>query len=82
LIRKNQLEYPRLGLIVSKKCARRAVQRNRIKRQIRESFRLRRATLGNVDIVIMARAAVSAMPNRDIRSLLIKHWTEIGRCAH
>ncbi len=40
LARENGLDYPRLGLAISKKCAKRAVDRNRIKRQFRESFRL------------------------------------------
>ncbi|MBA2483781.1 MAG: ribonuclease P protein component, partial [Nitrosomonas sp.] len=35
----NKLNYPRLGLIVAKKMARRAVERNRVKRQLREYFR-------------------------------------------
>jgi len=81
LIRVNQLTHPRLGLIVSKKCARKAVQRNRIKRQIRESFRQYWTTLGNVDIVVMAKTGLAEKPNWDIRNSLLKHWTEIGRCA-
>ena len=35
----NDLDYPRLGLAISKKHAKRAVDRNRIKRIVRESFR-------------------------------------------
>lgn len=36
----NNIDYPRLGLIVAKKVARRAVDRNRIKRLLREYFRV------------------------------------------
>jgi len=78
LIRKNDYDYPRLGLIVSKKCARKAVQRNIIKRQVRESFRQQRARLGNVDIVVMAKPALTGKANQEIRNLLVKHWTEIS----
>ena len=42
---------PRLGLIVAKRLAKRAVTRNLIKRQIREAFRQRAGVLPNVDIV-------------------------------
>ena len=40
LARKNNLEHPRLGLTVAKKHLKRAHDRNRIKRLVRESFRL------------------------------------------
>jgi ribonuclease P protein component len=81
LIRANDFEQPRLGLIVSKKCARRAVQRNKIKRQVRESFRQQLANLGNFDIVVMAKPILTDMANQDIRHLLVKHWIEISQCA-
>jgi ribonuclease P protein component len=49
----------RLGLAVSKKALRRAVDRNRMKRQIREAFRQRRARLAGQDIVVMVRREVA-----------------------
>mgnify|MGYP001570984818 FL=1 len=45
LARPNDLEFPRLGLAISKKKARLAVTRNRLKRIIRESFRQRQHQL-------------------------------------
>jgi ribonuclease P protein component len=47
----------RLGLAISRKAARRATDRNRIKRLIRETFRRRKAALGGRDIVLLARPA-------------------------
>jgi len=82
LIRPNDFSYPRLGLIVSKKCARKAVSRNRIKRQIRESFRLQRRALRNFDIVVMAKPSLNNMNNIEIRALLDNHWSEIGQCVN
>jgi ribonuclease P protein component len=43
---------PRLGLLVTRKHAARAVERNRIKRCLREAFRLEQARLGPLDVLI------------------------------
>jgi ribonuclease P protein component len=43
---------PRLGLLVTRKHAARATDRNRIKRCIREAFRLEQEVLGPVDLLV------------------------------
>ncbi|HZV62973.1 MAG TPA: ribonuclease P protein component [Methylophilaceae bacterium] len=48
----NQVARPRLGLIASKKVARAAVQRNYMRRVLRELFRKQQSQLGAVDLVI------------------------------
>ncbi|MBL8437339.1 MAG: ribonuclease P protein component [Zoogloeaceae bacterium] len=50
--RPNRLETARLGLVVAKKLARRAVARNCVKRVCREVFRLSRVGLPGVDLVV------------------------------
>lgn len=55
--RDNGLLFPRLGLIVPKKVLARAVDRNRVKRVLREAFRLAQAELGGLDVVIRVKAA-------------------------
>lgn len=55
----------RLGLAVSRKVSRLAVQRNRIKRLVREAFR-RRPGLPAVDLVVMARPGAAACDNEQL----------------
>ncbi|HEX2567367.1 MAG TPA: ribonuclease P protein component [Burkholderiales bacterium] len=43
---------PRLGLLVTRKHSPRAVERNRIKRCIREAFRLSQESLGPIDLLV------------------------------
>ncbi len=59
-----------------------AVQRNRLKRVVRESFRHRRHELPALDIVINARAAAGKADNAALRASLAAHWDRIlRRCA-
>lgn len=51
LVAPNGLDIPRLGMIVPKKIIRTAVGRNRIKRLLREWFRLGQADIAGLDIV-------------------------------
>jgi ribonuclease P protein component len=52
LFKANALGIPRLGLIVPKRILPRAVDRNRVKRKLREWFRCNRTQLGSRDILI------------------------------
>ena len=70
---------PRLGLVIAKKHVKLAVQRNRIKRLTRESFRQHQQLLSGLDIVILARAGVDGMDNASFTSLLEKLWRDLVR---
>ncbi|MGV6806370.1 MAG: ribonuclease P protein component [bacterium] len=61
LARKNGSEVARLGLVVGKKNCRRAVDRNRIKRVTRDSFRQHQQALSGLDIIFLARRGVDTM---------------------
>lgn len=51
----NSLGYPRAGLVVGKKAVPGAVDRNRIKRVLREVFRLNKSLFGSMDVVFIAK---------------------------
>jgi ribonuclease P protein component len=67
----------RLGLAISKRCAARAVVRNRIKRVIRESFRHVRCDLSAVDVVVSCRRAAVSADNGSLYRALSTHWKRI-----
>ena len=75
----NKSALPRLGLAISKKNAHRAVDRNRIKRIVRESFRQCQATLPNTDFVVLAKKGTRLATNAALFSSLNKHWEKL-RC--
>ncbi|EXJ17140.1 ribonuclease P protein component [Imhoffiella purpurea] len=81
LYRYNELEQPRLGLAISKKCARRAVDRNRLKRIVRESFRIHRERLPGVDIVVLCSHGATSHPNRRLFQALEQAWASIRNTA-
>ncbi|MBL8200976.1 MAG: ribonuclease P protein component [Chromatiales bacterium] len=77
LFRPNTLNHPRLGFAISKQKIRLAVGRNRLRRLVRESFRKRAAGLPPVDLVFLARDAITAATNGEIVTSLEKHWARI-----
>ena len=81
LARGNERGHARLGMVVSARVARRAVARNRIKRVIRESFRLRQARLKGWDVVVIARSGAVRQDNRELFATLEGHWKKLEQCA-
>jgi len=73
----NKFNYPRLGIVVSKKCSKKAVERNRIKRVIRESFRYHQHHLGGFDILFVAKKGVVEQPQTQFRTELDKKWQKL-----
>lgn len=75
----NSEQHPRLGLTVAKRYVKRANQRNRIKRVIRDSFRLNQHDIPHLDIVVLVRNGVIEMENAEINKLIEKLWRKLSR---
>jgi len=75
----NGLARPRLGLAVARKHLRRAVDRNRAKRRIRESFRKNQRLLCGLDVVVMTRPGVSRCRPEAYEAMLRTQWRDIVR---
>ncbi|WP_372964995.1 ribonuclease P protein component [Marinobacter sp.] len=74
----NNLGHARIGLIFSKKNLRHAVQRNRIKRQVRETFRLQQ-DLPGLDIIVLGRQGLNNLENPEVRSSLNDIWRRVKK---
>jgi ribonuclease P protein component len=73
---------PRLGLAVAARLAGGSVERNRIRRIIRESFRLHQHEIPAVDLVVSARARARDASGAELRASLAALWKKVTeQCA-
>jgi len=79
LARNNELDHSRLGLVIGKKSVNLSVERNRLKRQIRESFRLNQDNLVGWDIVVVARKGLGDLQNAELAQQFGKLWKRLAR---
>jgi ribonuclease P protein component len=77
----NEAGKARLGLVVAKKHLKLATDRNRVKRLIRESFRLHRGALPPMDIIVMTRPEIGLEQQQDLASILVKQWQRLSKRA-
>jgi ribonuclease P protein component len=74
----NQLTHSRIGISISKKQIPRAVDRNRIRRVIREYFRVQHKKLAvNIDMVFFAYSALLELNNLEITACLEVLWAKL-----
>ena len=78
----NEANLPRLGLIVSKKTAKLAVQRNYMRRVLRELFRLNQPQLPIIDLVVQVQKPFNkpefTLIKQEFETLLLKLSTKIA----
>ena len=77
LARFNQLKHHRLGLVIGKKNIKLSVERNRVKRQIREHFRTQELNFLGVDVVIIARKGLADLSNSELQHELTTLWKRL-----
>jgi ribonuclease P protein component len=75
--RLNELGHARLGLAISKRVSKRAVERNRIKRLLRESFRRVRAQLPPIDLMVMAREQAAGLSGPELLAEIDGLWNRL-----
>ncbi|MEX2474052.1 ribonuclease P protein component [Marinobacter sp.] len=74
----NTLGHARVGLVFSKKNLKLAVQRNRVKRRVRETFRLQ-PDLPGLDIIVLGRQGLSQLDNQVLTATLNDLWLRLIR---
>lgn len=77
LYRSNDVGYARLGLALSKRVISKAHDRNRLKRIVREAFRLQ-INLPPVDFVILARPRITQAQNATLFTELHQIWGKLS----
>ena len=81
-VRPNSLGHARVGLAIAARTVGKAVARNRVRRIIRESFRLAQHRLPPADIIVGARAGARDAPAAALRASLDALWKKVAlRCA-
>ena len=72
-----ETEHTRIGITVSKKVGK-AHQRNRVKRLVREAFRLNRCRLPTgLDVVLVAKRGTFSIQYTEVESQLMRAVTEL-----
>lgn len=66
---------------MSRQRIRRAVDRNRIRRLVRESFRHHASSLPSVDLVVMAGRAATEAANSELTTHLDRLWMRVQKAG-
>ncbi len=65
--------------MVAKKHIRRSVDRNRVKRVVRETFRQSQNLLDSLDIIFLARQGMDCLTPKEQTDLLENSWRRLSR---
>lgn len=81
IVRPNARQHARLGLSISAKAVGNAVNRNRVKRLLRESFRRHVHRLPPIDVVVNARPPARTADNPALARSIEQLWDKLARHA-
>jgi ribonuclease P protein component len=74
IVKENNLSHGRIGVVVAKKNIRRAVDRNLVKRIVKESFRKGEVSTLMVDIVVLVRSNLIRLSRKQQNEDLTSLW--------
>jgi ribonuclease P protein component len=75
--RAGEAAIPRLGIAIAKRHIKKAVQRNTIKRVLRESFRLHSLRLPSLMIVMMSRRDLLSLDKQEVHRNIEALWIQL-----
>ena len=75
----NHLTYCRIGIILPKKQVKRAVDRNYIKRLLKENFRLSQHQFSSRDFVIFGYRGLTQMTKTELQALVASVWQKLQK---
>ena len=73
----SQQHSSRLGMVVAKKHIAKAVERNRVKRLIRETFRHTPAMQAALDQIVLVRKGADKLTNQELSNTLKSLWSDL-----
>ncbi|WP_367674873.1 ribonuclease P protein component [Buchnera aphidicola] len=72
--RKSHISHSRIGIIISKKNIKKSNERNRIKRLVRETFRISQNRLIPMDYIVIVKKESMNLNNSKLMELLKQLW--------
>jgi ribonuclease P protein component len=81
LVKPTCQETARLGVVISKRVTPKAVDRNYVKRLIREEFRMRKHSLSGMDVVVKVLRQLSKAQARQASTELSDLFSKVSRWA-
>ena len=68
--RNNSFDYPRLGVVASRRSLKKAIVRNRARRVVKENFRLKKGLLHPMDIIFIAKSQSGGASKKELNECI------------